>query len=58
MVDERRNNATSIENYRSSLASVMGATLLQRTTAERLAKGVNRNALVIEPYANPLEHIH
>jgi len=36
------------------LASVMGATLAtKRTTAERLAKGVNRNALVIEPYANP-----
>ena len=36
------------------LASVMGATLAtKRTTAERLAKDVNKDALVIEPYANP-----
>lgn len=36
------------------LASVMGATLAtKRTSAERLAKGVDANALVIEPYANP-----
>ncbi len=36
------------------LASVMGATLAtKRSTAERLAKGVDMNALVIEPYANP-----
>lgn len=36
------------------LASVMGATLAtKRTTAERLAKGADMNALVIEPYANP-----
>ena len=36
------------------LASVMGATLAtKRTTAEKLAKGVDMNALVIEPYANP-----
>ncbi len=36
------------------LAAVMGATLAtKRTSAERLAKGVDRNALVIEPYANP-----
>ena len=36
------------------LASVMGATLAtKRTTAERLDKGVDMNALVIEPYANP-----
>lgn len=37
-----------------SLASVMGATLAtKRTTAERLAPGVDPNALVIESYANP-----
>lgn len=36
------------------LASVMGATLAtKRTTAERLAAGVDPNALVVEPYANP-----
>lgn len=36
------------------LASVMGATLAtKRSSAERLAKGVDMNALVIEPYANP-----
>ncbi len=38
----------------ASLASVMGATLAtKRSTAERLAKGVDPNALVVEPYANP-----
>ncbi|NMD38118.1 MAG: phosphoenolpyruvate carboxykinase (ATP) [Christensenellaceae bacterium] len=38
----------------SSLASVMGATLAtKRTSAERLAVGVDPNALVVEPYANP-----
>lgn len=38
----------------SELASVMGATLAtKRTTAERLAPGVDPNALVVEPYANP-----
>lgn len=38
----------------SELASVMGATLAtKRTSAERLAKGVDPNALVVEPYANP-----
>lgn len=37
-----------------SLASAMGATLAtKRTTAERLAEGVDPNALVVEPYANP-----
>ena len=37
-----------------SLASVMGATLAtKRSTAERLAPGVDPNALVVEPYANP-----
>ncbi|MCK9444867.1 MAG: phosphoenolpyruvate carboxykinase (ATP) [Tissierellaceae bacterium] len=36
------------------LASVMGATLAtKRSTAERLAEGIDMNALVIEPYANP-----
>lgn len=36
------------------LASVMGATLAtRRTSAERLAPGVDPNALVCEPYANP-----
>lgn len=36
------------------LASVMGATLAtKRTSAERLAAGVDPNALVVEPYANP-----
>jgi len=38
----------------AELASVMGATLAtKRTTAERLAPGVDPNALVVEPYANP-----
>ena len=38
----------------SSLASVMGATLAtKRSTAERLAPGVDPNKLVLEPYANP-----
>jgi len=38
----------------SSLAAVMGATLAtKRSTAERLAAGVDPNALVVEPYANP-----
>ena len=36
------------------LASTMGATLAtKRTSAERLAEGVDPNALVVEPYANP-----
>lgn len=35
-------------------ASTFGATLAtKRTSAERLAEGVDPNALVIEPYANP-----
>ena len=38
----------------ASLASVMGATLAtKRSTAERLAAGVDPNALVVGPYANP-----
>ncbi len=38
----------------ASLAAVMGATLAtKRTSAERLAPGVDPNALVVEPYANP-----
>ena len=38
----------------ASLASVMGATLAtKRTSAERLAPGVDPDALVVEPYANP-----
>lgn len=38
----------------STLAAVMGATLAtKRTTAEKLLKNVDINALVIEPYANP-----
>ncbi len=38
----------------SVIASAMGATLAtKRTTAERLAEGVDPNALVVEPYANP-----
>lgn len=38
----------------ASLGSTMGATLAtKRTTAERLAAGVDPNALVVEPYANP-----
>lgn len=37
-----------------SLGAAMGATLAtKRTTAERLAEGVDPNALVVEPYANP-----
>lgn len=36
------------------LAATMGATLAtKRSSAERLAKGVDQEALVIEPYANP-----
>jgi len=36
------------------LASVMGACLAtKRTTAEKILKGVDRDALVFEPYANP-----
>lgn len=36
------------------IASLMGATLsTKRSSAERLAAGVDPNALVIEPYANP-----
>ncbi len=38
----------------ASLGAAMGATLAtKRTTAERLAEGVDPNALVVEPYANP-----
>ncbi len=38
----------------AALASVMGATLAtKRSSAERLAPGVDPNALVVEPYANP-----
>jgi phosphoenolpyruvate carboxykinase (ATP) len=38
----------------AALASTMGATLAtKRTTAERLAEGVDPDALVVEPYANP-----
>ena len=38
----------------ASLAAVMGATLAtKRSSAERLAPGVDPDALVVEPYANP-----
>jgi len=38
----------------ASLGAAMGATLAtKRTTAERLVEGVDPNALVVEPYANP-----
>src|SRR5574344_1509489 len=38
----------------ASLASAMGATLAtKRTSAERLAEGVDPNALVVETYAHP-----
>ncbi len=38
----------------ASLGAVLGATLAtKRTSAERLAPGVDPNALVCEPYANP-----
>lgn len=38
----------------ASLAAVMGATLAtKRSSAERLKEGVDPNALVVEPYANP-----
>lgn len=38
----------------ASLASAMGATLAtKRTSAERLKAGVDPDALVVEPYANP-----
>ena len=37
-----------------TLASVMGACLAtKRTTAEKILKGVDKDALVFEPYANP-----
>ena len=38
----------------ATLAATMGATLAtKRTSAERLAPGVDPDALVVEPYANP-----
>jgi len=38
----------------AALSSAMGATLAtKRTVAERLVEGVDPNALVVEPYANP-----
>lgn len=38
----------------ASLGAAMGATLAtKRSSAERLAQGVNPDALVVEPYANP-----
>jgi len=38
----------------ASLGAAMGATLAtKRSSAERLAEGVDPNALVVEPYANP-----
>ncbi len=38
----------------AALGAAMGATLAtKRTSAERLAPGVDPNALVVEPYANP-----
>jgi len=38
----------------AALGATMGATLAtKRTSAERLAAGVDPNALVVEPYANP-----
>jgi phosphoenolpyruvate carboxykinase (ATP) len=38
----------------AALGSAIGATLAtKRTSAERLAPGIDPNALVIEPYANP-----
>jgi len=38
----------------ASLGSAMGATLAtKRSSAEKLAAGVDPNALVVEPYANP-----
>ena len=38
----------------ASLGAAMGATLAtKRTSAERLAKGVDPDAIVVEPYANP-----
>jgi len=38
----------------AALGSAMGATLAtKRSSAERLAAGVDPNALVVEPYANP-----
>ena len=38
----------------ASLAAAMGATLAtKRSSAERLKPGIDPNALVVEPYANP-----
>ncbi len=43
----------------AELAATLGATLAtKRTSAERLAPGVDPNALVIEPYANPFRTYH
>ena len=42
----------------ASLGSAMGATLAtKRSSAERLAAGVDPNALVVEPYANPFKSL-
>ena len=51
---ERPYNAAGFKLKGASLGSTMGATLAtKRTSAERLAEGVDPNALVVEPYANP-----
>ncbi|HOO33515.1 MAG TPA: phosphoenolpyruvate carboxykinase (ATP) [Thermotogota bacterium] len=43
----------------AELAATLGATLAtKRTSAERLAPGVDPDALVIEPYANPFRTYH
>ncbi|QIB67854.1 phosphoenolpyruvate carboxykinase (ATP) [Aminipila butyrica] len=52
MKDHTLPPVVKVEN--SVLASVMGACLAtKRSTAEKLAEGVDMNALVFEPYANP-----
>jgi phosphoenolpyruvate carboxykinase (ATP) len=52
MKDHTLPPVVKLEN--SVLASVMGACLAtKRSTAEKLADGVDMNALVFEPYANP-----
>ena len=52
MKDQSLPPVLKIEN--PVLASVMGACLAtKRTSAEKILKGTDANALVFEPYANP-----
>ena len=54
MANEGPFTATCSKNKNPTLAAVMGATLAtKRSSAERLTKDVDKDALVIECYANP-----